>query len=157
MMMEVFLSLLTFSQRRPQIDSALLYSSIFQKFKLNNSIPLTLVQFCSYLPLSILHNKTMRERKLNGKKDIIKKCKQFFKFLHYLIDSTIYYENIFLHLTLRIQIVSWKVIYIYLKKEKPKQLIERPKADDFPAILSVFFLHRKSRVGRNTPRAIILA
>ena len=120
----------------------------------------------------------MRERKLNGKKDIIKKCKKVFKFLHYLIESTIYYENIFLlHFTLRIQIVggclafcinkpfflrfcvivSWKVIYIYLKKEKPKQLIERPKADDFPAILSVFFLHRKSRVGRNTPRAIILA
>ena len=119
----------------------------------------------------------MRERKLNGKKDIIKKCKNFFKFLYYLIESTIYYENIFLHFTLRIQIVggmfsilhkyifflrfcvivSWKVIYIYLKKEKPKQLIERPKADDFPAILSVFFLHRKSRVGRNTPRAIILA
>ena len=43
----------------------------------------------------------------------------------------------------------------YLKKET-QQLIERLKAD-FPAILSVFFLHRKSRVGRNTPRAIILA
>ena len=107
MMMEVFLSLLTFSQRRPQIDSALLYSSIFQKFKLNNSsIPLTLVQFCSYLPFSKLHNKTMRERKLNCKKDIIKKCKNFFKFLHYLTESTIYYENIFLHFTLRIQIVG---------------------------------------------------